>query len=256
MEKDKDLLLFQKRIRELTGRAARTGVSQFTDFLNLYEQNLLHDTLQRDFGIAWKTFGGYEQAERQMAAFLPDAFSYGEEEPDYPIACLRIRPKNRRFAEELTHRDILGALMNLGIERCKTGDIPVLEEEASLFCHASLADLICRELVRIRKTSVVCTPCGKADFIYTPRTKTISGSISSLRLDALLSVAFQSSRSSLLALIQEGKVFVNGKLITSNAFIPKEGDLVSVRGLGRFRYLGLGGQTKKGRMVALTERFL
>ena len=256
MEKEKDLLLLQKRIRELARRAERTGCPQFTDFLNLYEQNILHDTLRNFPQAAWRTFGGYDQAERQMAAFLPDAFSYEEAKPEYPIACLRIRPKNSRFAETLTHRDILGALMNLGIDRCKTGDIPVLQEEAYLFCHESLGEMVCRELTRIRRTSVVCSLCREADFTYTPRTETVTGSISSLRLDALLSVAFQSSRSSLLSLIQEGKVFVNGRLITSNAFIPKEGDLVSVRGLGRFRYLGAGGQTKKGRRIVQAERFI
>ncbi|HIR27568.1 MAG TPA: RNA-binding protein [Candidatus Choladousia intestinigallinarum] len=256
MEKDKEVLLFQKRIRELAERAENTGCPQFTDFLNLYEQNILHDTLQNFPWINWKTFGGYEQAERQMAAFLPDALSYDGSEVEYPIACLHIRPKNSRFAETLTHRDILGALMNLGIDRCKTGDIPVLDQEAYLFCHGSLGEMICRELTRIRRTSVVCTVCRETGFTYTPRTKSVTGSISSLRLDALLSVAFQSSRSSLLSLIQEGKVFVNGKLITSNAFIPKEGDLVSVRGMGRFRYLGTGGQTKKGRMVVQAERFI
>lgn len=262
MEKDE---LFMKRIQELATVADRRGHVTFTDFLNLNEQHILHQTLQKFSWINGETFGGYDGAERRMAAFVPDAVYYAEETEGianedgtilYPMSCICIRPLNLKFAEKLSHRDILGSLMNLGIDRSKTGDIAVGEEESYLFCHASLGDLICSELTRIRHTVVQCSLCEPESFAYTPKTKKMSGSVASVRLDSLMSVALQTSRSSLISLIEEGKVFVNGRLITTNAYAPKPGDLISVRGHGKFRFVNLSGQTKKGRCIVNIEMYV
>lgn len=262
MEKDE---LFLKRIQELATTADRRGHVTFTDFLNLNEQNILHQTLQKFSWIHGETFGGYEGSERLMAAFVPDAVFYDEviygirnsaDTITYPISCIKIEPLNLKFAEKLSHRDILGSLMNLGIDRSKTGDIAVGEKESWLFCHSSLADLICSELTRIRHTVVRCTICEPDSFSYTPKIQKLSGSVASVRLDALISVALQTSRSSLISLIEEGKVFVNGKLMTTNAYSPKPGDMISVRGHGKFRYVTVSGQTKKGRCVVEIEKYI
>ncbi len=246
--------LLAKRIRELADLADQRGLVTFTDFLNLNEQNILHQTLQKFSWIHGETFGGYEGAERCLAAFIPDTlYDPGWE---YPIACIRIAPVNPRFAESLSHRDILGALMNLGIERNRTGDIAVSGDEAYLFCTIAISETICRELTRIRHTSVSCERCCPEDFSYEPRTQSICGSVASVRLDAAMALAFRGSRSSLLSLIGEGRVSVNGKLVTSNGYSLKNGDLISVRGMGKFRYIGMTGQTKKGRCRIEVQKYI
>ncbi len=250
MEKE---ALLEKRIQELASLADRKGCVTFTDFLNLNEQNILHQTLQKFSWIHGETFGGYEGAERIMAAFVPDML-YSEWE--YPVSCIRIEPLNLKYAEKLSHRDILGALMNVGIDRSKTGDIAVCEGFAYLFCHTNLAEMICDELTKIRHTNVRCAVCELTDFSYTPNTETLRGSVASVRLDSVMALAFQSSRSSLLSLIEDGRVFVNGRLITTNAYGLKCGDLISVRGLGKFRYMDVTGQTKKGRCMVEIEKFV
>lgn len=250
MNKEEELLM--KRIQDLAKLAELKYMVTYSDFLNLNEQNILHQTLQKFPWIQCETSGGYEGAERQIAAFLPDAPSY----VNHPISCIRIEPLNVKFAEALTHRDVLGALMHLGIERSKMGDIAVCTDQFYLFCHESMAELICSELTKVRHTSVRCTITDLTDFQYKPAVKSISGSVASVRLDALMSVAFQSSRSSLLSLISDGKVFVNGKLITTNAYTPKEGDLISARGEGKFRFVSAQGQTKKGRCIVRIEKYI
>ena len=85
-----------------------------TDFLNLNEQNMLVSLKLHQIGVEVKLFGGYEHAERQMAAFFPGGLGFSW---DYPIDCLKIEPKALRFSEELGHRDYLGALLNLGVDR-------------------------------------------------------------------------------------------------------------------------------------------
>lgn len=254
MNKEEDLLT--KRIQELARAADLKCCTTFTDFLNLNEQTILHQTLRKLSWVKVETFGGYEGAERQIAAFVPDALSYPQETPDYPISCIRIEPLNLKFAEALTHRDILGALMHLGIDRCKMGDIALCEAQFYLFCDSDLSAVICAELTRIRHTSVRCTLCDPKDFSYTPKTKELTGSVASIRLDSVMALAFQSSRSSLLSLIEDGKVFVNGKLITTNAYALKEGDLISARGEGKFRFVRTVGQTKKGRCMVELQKYI
>lgn len=267
MNKEEELLA--KRISELARVANLKCCVTFTDFLNLNEQNILHQTARKLSWVKTETFGGYEGAERQIAAFVPDALSYlmesdAQEESacaragrlGFPIACVQIQPVNAKFAEALTHRDILGALMHLGIERCKLGDIALCGEVFYLFSQERLAGVIAEDLTQIRHTQVHCAVCDLQDFVYTPRTKELAGSVASVRLDSVMAIAFGSSRSSLLSLIESGKVFVNGKLITTNAYSLKEGDLVSVRGEGKFRYGGEVGQTKKGRCMVKVEKYI
>ncbi len=257
--------LFSKRMQDLANSADKRGCVTFSDFLNLNEQNIYFQLIQKFSWIRGETFGGYEGSERRMAAFIPQDLLWESREDDlavspsglvWPIRCVRIRPKAPKFSEKLSHRDILGALMNLGIDRAKTGDIAVTETESYLFCSARLTDLICEELTWIRHTQVVCSPCRMSDFSYTPATSRIEGSVASIRLDAVSALAFRASRSSLLPLIEGGKVFVNGKLVTSNGCTLHEGDIVSVRGMGRYKYLGAHGQTKKGRMIASVDKYI
>ena len=249
----KEELLLQKRLIELSKIAYQRGIVTFSDFLNLNELNILHTIPKVELHTTYVTFGGYDYSERQMVAFLPDALCY---EYEYPISVIKVSPLQKKFSDKLSHRDYLGAILNLGIERCKMGDILVDEDYAILFVHKTLEKFILEELSRIKHTSVVATVEDMHDFQYQPTTKEIKGTVSSLRLDSLLALAFASSRSKLVSFIEGGKVFVNGKLITSNGYQIKENDIVSVRGLGRFRYMETMSQTKKGRYYITLELYV
>ncbi len=249
----KEEIMLQKRLTELSRTAYQRGIVTFSDFLNLNELNILHTIPKHELHAAYVTFGGYDYSERQMVAFLPDALCYNYE---YPISILKISPLHKKFSETLSHRDYLGAILNLGIERSKIGDILVEEDCAILFVHHSLEVFFLDELRRIRHTSVMTNIEDAKEFIYRPKTREIKGTVSSLRLDSLLALAFSSSRSKLVAYIEGGKVFVNGKLITSNGYQIKETDIISVRGLGRFRYVETVSETKKGRYFVTLELYI
>lgn len=238
-------LMLQKRLIELSKTAYQRGIVTFSDFLNLNELNILHTTPKQAFHACYETFGGYDYSERQMVAFLPDALCY---EKKYPISILKIEPLQKKFAEKLSHRDYLGAILNLGIDRCKLGDILVEEDYALIFVHKSLETFFVEEVTRIRHTNVMVSVETEMEGSYKPKVKEINGTVSSLRLDSLLALAFSSSRSKLVEYIEGGRVFVNGKLITSNGYQIKENDIISARGLGRFRFVGTISNTKKGRI--------
>jgi RNA-binding protein YlmH len=249
----KEEVLLQKRLIELSKIAYQRDIVTFSDFLNLNELNILHTTPKSELHTRYVTFGGYEFSERQMVAFLPDALCY---EYEYPISILKISPLQKKFSEKLSHRDYLGSILNLGIERSKMGDILVEDDYAIMFVHESLQSFMIEEVTRIRHTSVMVTPLQNQEFHYIPKVEEIKGSISSVRLDSLLALAFHSSRSKLVAFIEGGKVFVNGKLVISNGYQVKENDIISVRGLGRFRYKEMTNQTKKGRCFVTIELYV
>ena len=245
-------IIFEKRIRELANSAFHKGIVTYTNFLNPDELQTVHSQNFHSQGICTRTWGGYENAERQIAAFFPDAFSFEEE---YPLACIRIRPKSPKFADKLTHRDYLGAALGLGLERFLIGDILVGEEGAWLFCLERMQSFLLENLTAISHTQVIAHPVTDPEEIPRPRLVPVEGTVASSRLDALLSLAFGESRSRLIKHIQQGQVFVNGRQITSNSYIPKDGDVISLRGKGRFAYQGLKGQTKKGRYRVQLYRY-
>jgi len=250
--------LLQKRLIELSRTAYIRGIVTFSDFLNLNELNILHTTPKHLFQSHYVSYGGYGLSERQMVAFLPDALYVF---PDvnalqYPIQILEISPQNRRFCEDLAHRDYLGAVMNLGIERCKLGDIMVDGSKALLFVREELAGYIMENLTRIRHTSVTVSISREFPDDYEPKYEEIKGTVASVRLDTVLSLAFPLSRSRITAYIEGAKVFVNGKLVTSNGYRLKEGDIISVRKMGRIVYDGVLSETKKGRYLTVVRKYI
>ncbi len=248
MDKD-DFLL--KRIRELANLSYQRDIVTFTDFLNLNEQNILNTV--KHPGVHVKLFGGYDHAERQIAAFYPDSVMFSWE---YPVSCLRITPKAIRFSEDLSHRDYLGAILNLGVERSVVGDILLKEKEAWFFCLDRMTDFFIENLTHIRHTNVAVSQVDKAEEIPLPSFEPVNGTCASVRLDSLIGLAFQASRSSMVSSIENGLVFVNGKQITSNGYEPKEGDIISVRQKGRFIFDGVSHQTKKGRLAVRLRKYV
>lgn len=237
--------LFVKRIRELANLAYQRDITTFTDFLNLNERNILNSQNFHKLGVTAEGFGGYENAERQMVAFHPDALAFTW---DYPIDCIRLEQKAVKFSEDLTHRDYLGAILNLGVDRSVVGDILIEDHTASFFCLRQMTDFFLENLCRVRHTTVVASKIEDPGDLPRPELNPVSGTCASVRLDSLIALAFGTSRSSIVHCIEEGLVFVNGKLITSNGYEPKEGDIISVRKKGRFIYDGVSRQTKKGRL--------
>lgn len=266
MLKEEELL--KKRLSELSKIAYHRDIVTYSDFLNLNELNILHSMPKDQLYARYVAFGGYDLAERQMAAFLPDALYLREafetlsagsainEELAFPFSVLSIKPLHGKYAEELSHRDYLGAILNLGIERAKLGDILAEGKQAVLFIHSSLRDFLISELTRVRHTSVLLEEIGQEDYHYTPHYEEIKGTVASVRLDSLLSLAFSSSRTKLAGLIEGAKVFVNGRMMTTNSYQVKEDDIISVRGMGKFQYKGTLSRTKKNRIFVILYKYI
>jgi RNA-binding protein YlmH len=118
-----------------------------------------------------------------------------------------------------------------------------------------MEEFICEKCTRIRHTPVMIKSISSLEQIITPDFEEITGTVASIRLDSVIGVAFRGSRSSMMGLIEGGKVHVNGKMITSNGYHLKEKDIVSVRGYGKFQYEKMLSETKKGRSRIQINRY-
>ncbi len=249
--KNKEEQILAGRLSDLADACYKRNIPVFSSFLNLNEQNILYNMKKSLSYICVSTDGGFEYAERRIAVFLP----YEGCEYTLPIEILKIEA-DKRFADSLSHRDFLGALMNLGIERSLLGDIIISDGAAYVICLDKIADFIADNLTRVKNDYVSCKRYCTLDENFIPSYKEVVGSVASLRLDAVISLAFNESRSHSVKYIEDGLVFVNGRLITTNAYNLKEGEIISVRGRGRFKYICTRSETKKGRYMVVLNLYV
>lgn len=241
---NKEELFLINRLKDLANIAYEKNIYTYSDFLNINELSILNQIKETLPPVTLSITGGNNYAERKIAVFSPEEIYYQE---TIPIAVLSITPLNSKFAQPLTHRDFLGAILNLGIKRNKIGDIFVKENHAYIYCKEDISKYIIDNLFKIKRTTVSVQMSQNETLNVTPNFKEITGTISNIRLDSLIATAFQTARNSIINYIHEGKVFINGKLTTSNGAAVKAGDIISVRGKGRFVFEGVIKETKKGR---------
>ena len=171
----------------------------------------------------------------------------GYEEP-FAVTCIHIAPLMEKFADDFSHRDFLGALMNLGIERSTLGDIRVGHREAYLFCLESIAPFICDNLDQVKHTHVKCRIVTELKELPQEEPEAVTVQVASERIDAVIAKVYNKSRNDVLELFRTGKVYVSGRLCESNSRMLKEQDIVNVRGFGKFEYLGVKNETRKGKL--------
>lgn len=241
---------FKNRLIELADRSYNSGIFTFTDFLGVAEiSDLL--LMERELNYAGlKMYGGYEAADRQVARFgQADNLGYDIE---FPIVCVHVMPLLKKFADELTHRDFLGALMNLGIERSCIGDIKVTEKEAYIFCLENIAPFVSENLTKVKHTNMkseIITDLSTLNEITSDENLTEKQIvISSMRIDGIISKVYNLSRNESLALFQSQKVFLNGRLTENNSGQVKQGDVINARGYGKFKLTSEPKETKKGKI--------
>lgn len=234
-------------------RSRKRNVPAYTDFLSPSEARAAEDLLHAAAihgGYAF--FGGYERAERRMLCFLTD-WQDGPDAEDC-AAALRVR---WRADEALTHRDLLGSLMALGVVRGKIGDILVSPGAADVLVCAGAADYLRREWTGAGRVKFGAERIALTELaVPEPRVRELRDTVATLRLDAVAATGFSMSRAKAAELIASGRVQLNHRETVKPDALVREGDVVSARGLGKFELSEVGGLSKKGRTSILVRRYL
>lgn len=241
----------KKRFAELAEQSYQNSAYYFTDFLSAADIALVYSVAEESEFTIW---GGADDCERQIIRFgNPEDFGYTVE---FPIRILKAEPLLRKFAEDLTHRDFLGALMNLGIERDTIGDIVVKDKIGYIFTVDRIADYISENLNQIKHTHVKCQLLDEMPEDVKPQLEPVELIVSSIRLDTIIAKLYHLSRNQALELFRKKLVLVNGRLMENNSGNPKDGDVIAVRGYGKFIFRNIQYDTRKGRQAILVERYV
>lgn len=243
---EKEDLLLQKRFAELANRSYTQNMFTFTEFLSLPELDLFYQNEPQLKFAGVTVFGGAEESERKIIRFgNPEELGYEE---SFPIVCIGIEPLIEKFGENLNHRDYLGALMNLGIERENLGDIFIKGKKGYVFCLERIADYIMENLSQVRHTHVKLRILDSEEEFVQKEIEEVTVLSASERIDGVIAKIYNLSRSQSIEHFRAKKIYVNSRLCENNSYQLKPGDVISVRGYGKFVYNGVEYQTKKGKL--------
>lgn len=252
MNKEEQILI--NRFLDLQKQALYKNMPVTTDFLNLYEQTIFASFIAKN-PSPYILDGGYEMAERKVVCFLPMWVNEYDYHRQSFLKCVKIEFSAPKYADSCTHRDYLGSIMNLGMDRGKFGDLIVNEQTAYLIGLVSAIDYVKDQLTMVKHSSVIVSETEFHQLESAFQFDEITGTVSSLRLDSVISLAFRISRAKAADAIHAEKVFVNGKEVTQTDYKVKQGDVLSFRGVGKAMFKEYLSHTKKDREAIKIWRY-
>lgn len=245
--------IFISRVLDRAEGVLKNYSPRNTDFCDPYQISLCRPILSKIRELKYFVSGGFGQAERQIIVMFPDYME--SDEIDNPLRCLRI---DGNFEQDsISHRDVLGSVLGLGIKREKIGDIIISKNCGYIVSFKDICDFIDGNLEKISRYKVETKIVTLEDIqIPQEKYKLIETTVPSLRLDVMIGVGFGESRNSLSKMIGNDKVKVNWKPINNPAHLVHEGDVISFKGKGRIVLLEVGNKTKKDRLKVTIQRMI
>ncbi len=239
------------KLVDFAEQALKNQKYKLSGFLTPFEQSMA-ETISKTLGGLNVDFdGGFNGAERRRAAFCHEDFAGT---PAFEIAVIKAE-WNGEFAR-LSHRDVLGSILSLGVEREVVGDIIATKEFAKILVDKKLVDYFVTNLKRIGDAPVETTLDELSEIApKEERVKEIKATVASLRADSIAAAGFGMSRSKAATEIAADKVKLNWQTVKNAAQSIKEGDVLSMHGRGRLEVAEIRGQTKKGRISVVLKRF-
>ncbi|CAM3697301.1 RNA-binding protein [Mesobacillus zeae] len=225
--------------------------ARLSDFLDPREQQIVKSFFGMQSEVKCDFFGGFEGAERQRALIYPDYMEATQNEFQITLFELEYAKKFVR----IEHRQVLGSLMSLGLKRGKYGDILLAEEQVQFLAAAEVAEYVKLQLDSIGRAGISLKeiPLHRA-VGQEERWHEVAVTISSMRLDVIVSALYNISRQKSQLYIQQGKAKVNWAAVENPSFMCGEGDVLSIRGLGRAKIVTVEGKTKKDKWRVIAGR--
>lgn len=246
-----DKLLLAK-VWDKINTGLRKNIPTNTGFLSPRELDMTRYLFGNLEGL--HAFGGYEDAERQILIFLPDYMEESALYEDAPIVCLRA---SFYEGDSLSHRDFLGALMGVGISRETVGDICVGDKSCDFFVTREIAPFILQNFTAAGRTKLHLEEIPLSQ-VQVPEQKIreIRDTLASARLDSVISSGFRIGRSQAVQYITSGRAAIDGLPCEKPDKLVNEGAKISIRGLGKIKLKAVNGQTKKGRISVVIDRYV
>ena len=242
-------------ISDLAALSRKTGVPRFSRYLSEREMIVALAAARTDKANPI-FYGGYDGAARTVCGFFEG--TYAEDQPPeqltnelFPLCAVTF---SFRKGESLSHRDFLGAILGLGLDRSGVGDILVADDHAVVFCLDSVQRTVL-ELEKVGRAGVKPQP-GITKELPSARFEIIDRTVPSMRLDCIVGACTGISRDKSASLVKGGQVSADFSVCLNVSGIVKEGSVISIRGFGRFRLSKIVGETKKCRIRVIIEKYL
>ena len=245
-----DDVLFVRRLRDLCSAARKRSVPRYTPFLNEREQALAVEVLSREKDITYTFYGGYNGAVRQMAAIYSAYCNLAEYH--YPMNALMVQHVK---GEKLSHRDVLGSLIGLGVSRSSVGDIMLGAGECYFLVLSTVADMLKNELRRIGRVGVRCENASFEELVLEQEFEEIRGTVSSARLDSMVKLFTNLAREKASGLVKAGVVQKNYTIAEQPSAGVAIGDVLTIRGYGKYIVDAVGVPTRKGRLPITARKY-
>ena len=232
---------------------------EYTDFLDMSQIKLVQNFINKQGVSNYILTGGFEEAERKIFIFYPEKFNEQVVKKNIQniIQIIRIQLPDD-LKGKYTHRDYLGGVMKLGVKREKLGDIIVDNNGADIIIDKEICKFLLenlKELTRFSKSIITLENIQNLRNVEI-RKEELEIIVSSLRLDNIISELARCSRNKALEIINMERVFINFQVETKKTKQIKEGDIITIRGKGRFIIKEKIGQTKSGRTILKIEKFI
>ncbi len=240
------------KLLDLAESVVRSRKYKVSEFIDPYGYSIAETIAAHYDRLALLSDGGYLGAERLKVAFVDNDF-LGK--ADFSLVALSVTWDSRYY--QLSHRDVLGALMGLGVKREVVGDIIMTGQTCQMVVDTAMSAFIIQNFTKVGAAPVTAVAIPLSDI--TPREekiKEIKTTVASLRLDVIAAAGFGTSRSRMAEDITAGKVKINWQDAKNSAQSVKTNDIISIRGRGRVEVCEVMGQTKKGRTSILLKRFM
>ena len=244
------------RVLDKAERCRTRSVPEHTGFLSPAEQAMVTDALRFYGDVRYVLRGGFEGAERCICYFLPDWMDEEYLTPDLEETLTAVSADISR-AGGITHRDVLGSLMGIGLTREKLGDIIIAGDKAQCVLLKSAVDIILSQWEGIGRYNISPAEIPLDGLtVKPPQLKQITDTVATLRLDAVLSSGFSLSRTKASEYIAAGRVAINHRDCLKGDKAVSEGDVLTCRGLGKCVLREVSGQSKKGRTIIKIDRYV
>lgn len=256
--RDKDDKLLLAQILDKIELCENKNKIEHTDFLDMAQSELVQKFINKIKIENYIFYGGFEDAERKMFVIYPEKFNSDVVTQNLSniIQIIRIQlPDDLRG--KYSHRDYLGAVIKLGVKREKVGDIIVDNDGADIIINKDISKFLEQnlgELTRFSKSTITVENIEKLRPVHIKKEE-LEIIVSSLRLDNIISELARCSRNKALDIINMERVFINFQNETKKTKQIKAGDMVTIRGKGRFYIKEIIGQTKSGRTILKVEKF-
>ena len=253
-----DRLLLAKVLDKLEFSKTRNKIEN-TDFLNLYEQDLVNNFLKKIKFTNYYFFGGAGEAERKILIIYPEKINEEMTRKNHSkmISVIKIKlPID--LDDEYDHSCYLGAIMKLGIEREKVGDISVKNRISEIVVKNEVKEFLLQNLgslTRFASAQIESEDIENLKKIETQKIE-INEIVASLRLDNIVASLARTSRNKAVEILEQERVFLNFKNETKSSKQVKIGDIITIRGKGRFEFKEISGNTRKGRYVIKIDKYI